>query len=597
MKAQILDYSKQIKDKKHNITKEIPEEIKNNIEIHSDISKNVINIKTFMELNKKEIQSLHQRINNFNIQKKLGEYVDSLREGKPCPLCGALEHPDILDVEDVSQHIQRARLKMGRLEEIDNLCQKILDGLRDVRTEINTLRSSLDQDNKKLEIQRTALEEHLKKFSWDEYKPDDDSRIEIELRELKPLQDDIRSLEKTLNEIEEKKESATETYNELKETVSDLKTQLISKSSVKSSLLNQLKFIQYKEGESNKNEVQNHIHELNQEIDQIKEEHKKITKQREILLEKKHKFEERIENTKKSYVQTSNKLTKIESDLEKLVKESPYNNLDEIKIQLENKIDISAVRKKIEKFNRELYKAREDVTQLKEKTEGKKFDSEAYEKLLQELDQLDKGVQDIRESLGGEKAELKNLRSDMQKKKQIEMELDGLEKRAENLRTLKNLFKGSGFVNYVSSVYLHNLCNAANERFIKLTRQQLKLELNENNEFEVRDFLNNGKTRSVKTLSGGQTFQASLSLALALSESVQQQRKNQQNFFFLDEGFGSLDKESLQIVFDTLKSLRKENRIVGVISHVDDLQQEIDIYIRVKNDIEKGSLIETSWEN
>src|SRR5690606_27767300 len=130
-------------------------------------------------------------------------------------------------------------------------------------------------------------------------------------------------------------------------------------------------------------------------------------------------------------------------------------------------------------------------------------------------------------------------------------------------------------------VYLQNLCKEANKRFYKLTNQQLQLEVDTNNNFQVRDFLNNGRLRSIKTLSGGQTFQASLSLALALAESVQQQNKSKQNFFFLDEGFGSLDRESLQTALTTLKTLRKENRVVGVISHVEDLQQEIDVFLVV----------------
>ncbi|MBN2262548.1 MAG: hypothetical protein JW735_06540, partial [Prolixibacteraceae bacterium] len=70
-----------------------------------------------------------------------------------------------------------------------------------------------------------------------------------------------------------------------------------------------------------------------------------------------------------------------------------------------------------------------------------------------------------------------------------------------------------------------------------------------------------------------------------------------QRFFFLDEGFGSLDKESLTIVFETLKTLHKENRIVGLISHVEEMQQEIDNYVKVNNSPEQGSIIQCSWEN
>ena len=86
-----------------------------------------------------------------------------------------------------------------------------------------------------------------------------------------------------------------------------------------------------------------------------------------------------------------------------------------------------------------------------------------------------------------------------------------------------------------------------------------------------------------------------LPLALSLADNIQKITESNQNFFFLDEGFGSLDKESLAVVLDTLKTLRNENRIVGVISHVEEMQQEIDVHLRIENDENKGSLIKKSW--
>ena len=113
--------------------------------------------------------------------------------------------------------------------------------------------------------------------------------------------------------------------------------------------------------------------------------------------------------------------------------------------------------------------------------------------------------------------------------------------------------------------------------------------------FLVRDLLNGGHLRLLKTLSGGQKFQAALSLALALADHIHVRNESKHNFFFLDEGFGSLDKNALQTVFETLKSLRKENRIVGIISHVEDLQQEIQTYLSIKES-EEGSRIVASWK-
>ena len=214
-----------------------------------------------------------------------------------------------------------------------------------------------------------------------------------------------------------------------------------------------------------------------------------------------------------------------------------------------------------------------------------------------EIKQLNEILDNLKNEKGELNIQIKQLKENLILREQLQKELEEVNFREIDINTLKNLFKANGFVNYISSVYLQNLCKAANERFHKLTRQKLKLELNATNNFQIMDFMHDGQVRSVKTLSGGQTFQAALSLALALADGIQKLTKSNQNFFFLDEGFGALDKESLYIVFETLKTLRKENRIVGAISHVEEMQQEIDTYLKITNDEEKGSIITNSWDN
>ena len=173
----------------------------------------------------------------------------------------------------------------------------------------------------------------------------------------------------------------------------------------------------------------------------------------------------------------------------------------------------------------------------------------------------------------------------------LEIQNNDLLAREDDLKVLAGLFRGNAFVDFVSGMHLQNICSAANTRFKQLTRQSMELQLNSKNEFEILDVINDGQIRSIKTLSGGQIFQASLCLALALTDNIQATTKSKQNFFFLDEGFGSLDRESLHIVFETLKALRKENRIVGIISHVEDMRLEIERYLEVSLSESKGSQV------
>ena len=103
----------------------------------------------------------------------------------------------------------------------------------------------------------------------------------------------------------------------------------------------------------------------------------------------------------------------------------------------------------------------------------------------------------------------------------------------------------------------------------------------------------NGTERSVKSLSGGESFQASLALALGLSDEIQSSAGGiRLDTMFVDEGFGSLDEESLNKAMGALGDLAQGNRLVGIISHVSELKEKIDKQIVVRKDRTGGSRVE-----
>jgi DNA repair protein SbcC/Rad50 len=219
----------------------------------------------------------------------------------------------------------------------------------------------------------------------------------------------------------------------------------------------------------------------------------------------------------------------------------------------------------------------------------------ALARAVEAVTAADARLQHLDTRIGSLQREAEELNRMKTRRAELQGDVTRLDGRLENLNTLLSLFKGSKFVSYVASVFLEQLVAVANDRFRRLTRNRLELSLRGDHDFEVVDYLNGGRRRSVKTLSGGQTFQAALCLALALVDSIDHRAgQDTPGFFFLDEGFGSLDEDSLRDVFSTLTDLRRENRIVGVISHVESMQQEIDTYLRVKVDPEEGSMISGS---
>ena len=110
-------------------------------------------------------------------------------------------------------------------------------------------------------------------------------------------------------------------------------------------------------------------------------------------------------------------------------------------------------------------------------------------------------------------------------------------------------------------------------------------------ELDVIDHYNGG-VRSVKSLSGGESFQASLALALGLSDEVRLSAGGIKiDSMFIDEGFGTLDSETLQKAFKALSGITEGNRLIGIISHVDLLKEKIDRQIVVKKDRTGGSTV------
>lgn len=158
-------------------------------------------------------------------------------------------------------------------------------------------------------------------------------------------------------------------------------------------------------------------------------------------------------------------------------------------------------------------------------------------------------------------------------------ELDEERRQADALCTrlgaISRVLRGNAFVRFVAREQMERVARQASERLSNLTHGRYTLLIDEDGDFLMRDDHNGGATRPVSTLSGGETFLTSLALALALSTHIQLRGQHPLEFFFLDEGFGTLDPELLDVVVTSLERLNLERLCVGLISHVPELRQRL----------------------
>ena len=530
------------------------------------------------------------------VKSRLEAFAENLEDNTPCPLCGSLHHPELFKSEDLKAlqlEIKNRRLALDKKQQAVSSVSKQLSVLEVSYNELKRRAEELEKENNKSVINYNT---HSKQFVWNKYLTIEELNSAFEAMKLIQIkittsEDELKQKVSYLNNNENKLERARLRLEELNKSLTIHKTTLHS-------LKQQLQTVSLEDYTEYKEDS------IIEERNILLNEYKRIEKEYSHnvnLLQQKSQLRDILNG---QLVANIGELKKEQSYIEDLQKnisyelaKSDFTSIKEVETLLADEIDIRAEKRRIEEFKNNLLKSKSTFEQYQNEVGESKYDSDMHNQLKNEINEIKAQVGQMSEERGQINEQHKRLIKNIETQLTLQKELRALETRSDYIKTMKSLFKASGFVNYISSVYLQNLCNAANSRFFQLTRQKLSLEISEDNNFRIRDFMNGGKQRSVKTLSGGQTFQASLSLALALADNIQKITESNQNFFFLDEGFGSLDKESLNVVFDTLKSLRKENRIVGVISHVEEMQQEIETHLHIENHEEKGSIIQSSWSN
>ncbi len=217
-------------------------------------------------------------------------------------------------------------------------------------------------------------------------------------------------------------------------------------------------------------------------------------------------------------------------------------------------------------------------------------------KLLEEKTNAHKQAKAEREQLialaAGKSKELEIMQKDLAKKRDFEAEKSVKKQSYDIYSDIYKLVSGDKFIEYIAEEYILQFTSSASLVLNDITGGKYTLEY-EGGVFYVRDFLSDGMRRKASTLSGGETFLASLSLSIAISREIA--RYKTYEFFFLDEGFGTLDAYSLDTVTNALLSLSRDT-LVGVVTHRPELTERIFDKITVLSaGAERGSIITRTY--
>ncbi len=528
------------------------------------------------------LQKLQKQKEALDVKSGLAAHAQSLKPGEKCPLCGAVEHPEPYSDEALSKEKYDVQEQISRQEQHR-------DSLNEALIQLNGLEDRFKKEGGQLEVREKQVDEAQKLLEQclEDRKelPIQFSREELStaLEKLKQQKSDVQKLEKSISQLDKQLEDQS--------VIEKIKQEIQEQANHKAGLESRIDLQKTEIAESWLTLTKAQLQAKQQEVQTSLEKLQKLTSDIQQLEKQQQRQEVEQAGTKKQLVAQHELKAAREEEIKEKIQADGFRERSAVVEILQQALDVGGSRKKIETFYQKLHTKESRLQELEKELGNQQFDIEAYQALEKAVTEQREQITQMETKTGALQGQLNVLKEKLELKNQLTKELDAQEKRKSNLDVLVKLFRGDGFVRYVSQIYLEQLCAIANDRFRKLTHNQLELDIDEKYNFIVRDFLHDGRTRLLKTLSGGQTFQAALSLAMALSEQIQHYQNVKQQFFFMDEGFGSLDRDSLSLVFDTLKQLRKEQRIVGIISHVEELQTEIDRFLMVENDEEEGSRV------
>lgn len=429
---------------------------------------------------------------------------------------------------------------------------------------------------------------------------------EIELKSVQ-LKEDIQiigSLEKEISEIVSEKTNLEKKYNETTE--KKLKLEKDLKNIISKINILQINYNRYESNILLKKDI---LSDVQKEADNIPETEfpkdileKKLKniKEKNIIYKNLEKELLEIRKTKKDIydnkiIKWSDKIREKEKELAQ--KEQNYKNLksdylvlnSEIeKVLLENKISDLQELSVIETYSDKIDEMKSWIKDYKDKSifvlntildvqkelKNRTFLKEEYEKLIEydkiikvSLEKNNQIIGEIRKSIEIFNQNKNRAETLFIKKRELEKELDPA-------KELAKLLEGRKFLDFLSAGKLQSITREASNTLQKITNGRYRINVDEKSDFSIIDNFNSS-VRKPQSLSGGETFMVSLCLALALADQIQLRGKSRLEFFFLDEGFGTLDSELLEIVFGVLENLRAEGMTVGIITHVEEIKNRV----------------------
>lgn len=482
-----------------------------------------------------------------------------------------------LKKENLEKDLEKLKEEKNNLENIFNkaeviLCEKIVRE-KEIASKVKEL-------DKELKLKNSELNSIKNELKIEDIKLENELILKKE-KEKNLLEKEIRILRTQLEESNKIKDELREKRDELKEDYLSQKSLLDSKVEVyrekERMIKGALKGLIDESLPIEKIDIKGLLDDLQLEIDYIEKAYLNLSEEKEKLEQAFNNMNQEMAVTKERVNSLNLRKENEEKKVNLALEEEGFKTILEVKGGILSKDEKEKLKILIEEYHNNLIKVRANIELLIKKLNGKSLTEEEWTRVLQEKNNTEKELKEV------EEIKIRLVTESESIKKKLEEQRDILHIKAKQehklalLSDLEKLFKGKKFVEFIAANQLKYISIEASKKLKDITNGVYGLEVDENGKFIIRDYKNGGAERDASTLSGGETFLASLALALSLSSQIQLKGTAPLELFFLDEGFGTLDDNLLDVVMSSLERLHHERLSVGIISHVESIKNRVPV--------------------
>lgn len=557
------------------------------------------------EVEYKKVKENYEKMDDLYKKEQAGILASKLQENEPCPVCGSTNHPNKATIKENLKIPTKEELKVAK-ENLDKLEKENLEKINNLTTLNSNKTTYLEQVNNHLSMLSATL-------NIDKTFNSETAKVVKNLgTELKSVIDKLKDeLLKVIDKIS-LKEKIEKELNLITTTINEREHSLIKLEECEKNYTTELtqnitKIDEYKkeipENITDLKTLNNLIEVKTKELNISKEKLAKLRLENENLAKKLEGENSTSKEINKSIEELKLEIANNKANFNETIKEQGFDNIqtyEDAKLQISM---VESLEKEVENYNSELKLTKAKQEDIINKTKDIVFMDittidEEIRSIQNNKKELESKLRELHAIIVGNKTILKNVEN-------LNIEFKEIEEEYKVLGELADLANGKkapyiSFERYILASYFEDIIEAANIRLEKMTGDRFSLIRKTSKskgagqkglELEIYDNYTDS-SRDVSSLSGGESFKASLSLALGLSDIVQSNAGGVSlDTMFVDEGFGTLDPQSLDNAIDSLLELQRGGRLVGIISHVEELKERIDAKLEVTS-TSKGSKVE-----